>query len=191
MYKKSSPSKLSRINGLSLIEVLVTVVITSIGLMGLVSLQMQAVMATNDSGNRSQGIWIFNDIVNRIHANEIASASYITAGAVKCDAPPIVCSSYHDGSNVIDPVVCTGEQLADWDLYEVACPLRADPIIGDSSKYLPNAELTITCVNAVCVNGDPLVVTLQWRARSDNESITGSARSANSGLITLSDVITP
>jgi type IV pilus assembly protein PilV len=45
---------LSILKGLSLIEVLVTITITSIGLMGLVSLQMQAVRATTDSGNHSQ-----------------------------------------------------------------------------------------------------------------------------------------
>ncbi|MGK0248112.1 MAG: type IV pilus assembly protein PilV [Oleispira sp.] len=177
--------------GLSLIEVLVTVVITSIGLMGLVSLQMQAVRATTDSGNRSQAVWVWNDIINRIHANEVASASYIDANPVACAAPAAVCSSYHNGTVVINPTNCTGDQQADWDRYEVACQLRPIPFIGDTSRYLPDAQLTITCADGICDDGDPLTISLQWRARSDDEVVTGAVRNANSGLLTLSDTITP
>jgi type IV pilus assembly protein PilV len=177
--------------GLSLIEVLVTVVITSIGLMGLVSLQMQAVRATTDSGNRSQAVWVWNDIINRIHANEVASASYIDANPVACAAPAAVCSSYHNGTGVINPTNCTGDEQADWDRYEVACQLRPIPFIGDASRYLPNAQLTITCADGICDDGDPLTISLQWRARSDDEVVTGAVRDANSGLLTLSDTITP
>jgi type IV pilus assembly protein PilV len=176
--------------GLTLIEVLVTVVITSIGLMGLVSLQMQAMRATTDSGSRSQAVWVWNDIINRIHANEVASASYI--GAVGCGAAPVtVCSSYHNGTGVINPANCTGGQLADWDRYEVACLLKPIPFISDTSLYLPDAQLTITCADGICDNGDPLTISLQWRARSDDEVATGAIRDANSGLLTLSDTITP
>lgn len=180
-----------KMKGLSLVEVLVTIVITSIGLMGLVSLQMQSVLATSDTGNRSHAIWVFNDIVNRIHANEIASASYINAGPIACNAPAKVCSSYHDGSNTINAVNCTGAELAAWDRYEVACQLRPAPFFGDATRYLPNAQLTIACPSGVCNNGDPLQITLQWRARMDDEAITGAARTANSGLLTITDVITP
>jgi type IV pilus assembly protein PilV len=183
--------KYSLNKGLSLIEVLVTVVITSIGLMGLVSLQMQAVRATTDSGNRSQAVWVWNDIINRIHANEVASASYIDANPVACAAPAAVCSSYHNGTGVINPTNCTGDEQADWDRYEVACQLRPIPFIGDASRYLPNAQLTITCADGICDDGDPLTISLQWRARSDDEVVTGAVRDANSGLLTLSDTITP
>ncbi|MFT6270884.1 MAG: type IV pilus assembly protein PilV [Alphaproteobacteria bacterium] len=183
--------KFSLTKGLSLIEVLVTVVITSIGLMGLVSLQMQAVRATTDSGNRSQAVWVWNDIINRIHANEVASASYIDANPVACAVPAAVCSSYHNGIGVINPTNCTGGQLADWDRYEVACQLRLIPFIGDASRYLPDAQLTITCADGICDDGDPLTISLQWRARTDDEVVTGAVRNANSGLLTLSDTITP
>ena len=185
--KPNNVPKLSLIKGLSLIEVLVTVVITSIGLMGLVSLQMQAVRATSDSGNRSQAIWVLNDIKNRIHANEVASASYVLAGPVACNAPATICSSYHDGTNLINPVICTGAQLAAWDRYEVACQLRPRPFIGDSNRYLPDSQLTITCTaGGACDDGDDLTVSLQWRARSDDEVVTGAVRDANSGLLIIS-----
>jgi type IV pilus assembly protein PilV len=188
---KNTP-KFSLIKGLSLIEVLVTITITSIGLMGLVSLQMQAVRATNDSGNRSQAVWVFNDIINRIHANEAFSDEYVSDGVIGCAAVTPVCSRYNDGSlTIINPANCTGKQQAAWDNYEVACPLRSGTLIGDANKYLPEVKLSIACVTAGCDAGDPLTITLEWRARASDEEITGADRDVNSGKLTLTDVITP
>jgi type IV pilus assembly protein PilV len=187
---KNTP-KFSLSKGLSLIEVLVTITITSIGLMGLVSLQMQAVRATNDSGNRSQAVWVFNDIINRIHANEAFSDEYVSDGVIGCGAVAPVCSRHHNGTAVVNPANCTGEQQAAWDKYEVACPLRPGTLIGDANKYLPDAEMSIACVTVGCGPGDPLTITLEWRARVNDEEITGAVRDADSGLLTLTDVITP
>lgn len=190
------------VKGLSLIELLVTITITSIGLMGLVSLQMQAVRATSDSGNRSQAIWIFNDIIGRIRANEIASASYVTPAnyvvAAGQDRPPVcdnvvapVCTTYHTGVAPIPAANCTGTQQAAWDLFEVACGSpKSAGFQGNSISYLPQAQLTITCLDNPCLNGtSSLNLTLQWRAKADNESITNSARTAASGLLTITDTI--
>jgi type IV pilus assembly protein PilV len=183
--------------GLTLIEVLVTIIITSIGLMGLVSLQMQSVRATTDSGNRSQAIWLFNDIVNRIHANEVSSDLYISAGPVGCDIPAAICSAYHTGTTLVAAAAeCSGLQQAGWDLFEVACgtPKNDSASIiyyGNSIQHLPGAQLTITCAGAACEPGDDLVVRLQWRAKVDAESITGAARTANSGVLFIQDKISP
>jgi type IV pilus assembly protein PilV len=198
-------SSLSIIKGLSLIEVLVTIIITSIGLMGLVSLQMQALRATTDSGNRSQAVWLFNDIISRIHANEVSSLSYVTPAnfivdiATGQNQPPVcaaavppACTRYHTGTAVVPAINCTGVQLATWDLYEIACGSpKALGYQGNSVSYLPQAQLTITCATAGCGNNDPLNITFQWRARADKEATTGVARTAISGLLTITDVITP
>lgn len=195
---KNAMFRKKRQSGLSLIEVLVTIIITSIGLMGLVSLQMQAVRATTDSGNRSQAVWVFNDIINRIHANEASSLSYTTP--VNCAANVVACSAYHTGTAQVQAVAtCTGPQMAAWDLFEVACGAPKNNnedsgrlFIGNSIDYLPQAQLTIVCANGgVCTDGDPLTITLTWRAKADNESITGSQRTATSGTYTILDTITP
>ena len=163
--------------------------------MGLVSMQMQALRATSDSGNRSQAIWLVNDIANRIHANEAFSASYITATDDSTEEyckEVKNCSSYHNGTDLIAAKAeCSGSDLAAWDNYEVACPLRGEGFIGDSSKYLPDAKLFITCADGACVDGDPLLITLTWRARADDETVTGATRGENSGLLTLTEIINP
>jgi type IV pilus assembly protein PilV len=167
--------------GLTLIEVLVTIVITSIGLMGLISLQMQALKATQDAGNYSHATWVLNDLTSRIKANRESSLSYVGVGAVNCpfdpDTVPVTaCSNYATGSARVASAVCTGPELAAWDLFEVACGLPRDNnnIIGNPIDALPSLPgqpwgptLTVSCVIAGCTNLDQLQLTLTWRARVD------------------------
>lgn len=187
-------STTKRQQGLTLIEVLVTVVISSIGLMGLVALQFQSIQATTDSGNRSQAIWLFNDLVNRIHANEANSSDYLTANPYVCGATPTVCATYNDGNNTVAAQNCTNAQMAAWDLFEIACGApKANNTFGNAVTYLPGATIQVNCADgsAACDNGDALNITLRWKAKSDNESITGSARTATSGDLIITDIITP
>jgi type IV pilus assembly protein PilV len=188
-----------QLRGLSLIEVLVTIAITSIGLMGLLSLQMQSLRATSDTGNRGQAQMVLNDLQNRIHANKDASSNYVTSGSNVCipkigaaaakvlSIPTKKCASYHTGSTLVPSAIdCTGAELAEWDLYEISCGSpKADDFQGNAIAYLPSAQITITCTVLPCVDGKALNLSLEWRARVDNETITGAARTANSGLLSL------
>ncbi|OUS38226.1 type IV pilus modification protein PilV [Oleispira antarctica] len=185
---------IKRSSGLTLIEVLVTVVITSIGLMGLLSLQMQAMKATQDAGNRSQSIWIFNDLSNRIRVNEASSSSYAVGGVVCGAIPAPVCSNYFDGgANRIVSDICTGPQLAAWDLFEVACGApRIAGVRGNPISNLPGTQLSVACVDpAACGDGDPLQITLSWRARIDTTEIDGRIRQAGDNLISQTRTVNP
>jgi type IV pilus assembly protein PilV len=191
--KTLNQSLRKKASGLTLIEILVTMVITSIGLMGLLSLQMQAMKATQDTGNKSQAIWIFNDLANRIRANETSSVSY-AVGLVNCAAPPVaVCSNFFNGAATTTSAICTGPQLAAWDLFEIACGApRNGTIRGNPISNLPGAQLTVVCVTpAGCANGDPLLATLTWRARLDIAELDGRIRAANDNLITQTRVLNP
>jgi type IV pilus assembly protein PilV len=55
--------------GLSLVEVLVTVVLVSIGLLGIAGLQLTSVRNTNSAGQRFQATVLAEDIVERMRAN--------------------------------------------------------------------------------------------------------------------------
>lgn len=207
LNKKSSQRQ--NVLGLTLIEVLVTVVITSIGLMGLLSLQMQALKATQDAGNHSHATWILNDLSSRIRANKDASLSYVSAAPINCPADPTtvtpatVCSNYATGSARVTSAVCTGAQLAVWDLFEVACGSPRDNIniSGNPIDALPSTPglpwgptLTVVCETPGCTNGDPLRLTLSWRTKVDATEATGAseaARLANDNLLQASRVVYP
>lgn len=55
--------------GLSLIEVLITVVLVSIGLLGLAGLQLTSVQNSNSSGERFVATTLAQDILERMRAN--------------------------------------------------------------------------------------------------------------------------
>lgn len=173
--------------GLTLVEVVVTMMITSIGLMGLMSLQMQALKATQDAGNHSHATLILNDLASRIRANKGSSSSYVRVGAINCpfDPDPVpvtACSNYATGSARVVSAVCTGPEMAAWDLFEVACGLPRDNINiqGNPIDALPSLPgrnwgptITVECPDpAGCVDGDPLQLTLTWRAKVDATEAT-------------------
>jgi type IV pilus assembly protein PilV len=69
-------SAVGRQSGVSLIEVLVAVVVLSIGLLGLAGLQASGIRVGQSSILRSQAAQLAYDMVERIRVNQAAAASY-------------------------------------------------------------------------------------------------------------------
>jgi len=64
--------------GVVLIEVLVSIIIVVVGLLGLAGLQSRAAVAEMEAFQRAQAVVLVQDMVDRINANRKASAGYIT-----------------------------------------------------------------------------------------------------------------
>lgn len=56
--------------GLTLVEILVTTVIISVGLLGIAALHLTSLRNGYDSNSRSRATWFANDIADRIRANQ-------------------------------------------------------------------------------------------------------------------------
>ena len=69
-------------HGVSLIEILVTLVIVAFGLLGLVGLQTRLQSSEMESYQRSQALLLLNDMANRIAVNRTNAAAYITTSPV-------------------------------------------------------------------------------------------------------------
>lgn len=69
-------------SGTSLLEVLVTVVILTFGLLGLAGLQMKTRMIEMESYQRSQAMIVLNDMVNRFQMSRGNPAGFITGGVI-------------------------------------------------------------------------------------------------------------
>ncbi len=65
--------------GFSMIEVLVTIVILTTGLLGLAGLQGRASTAQMESYQRSQALILLEDMADRINANRSNAAAYVGA----------------------------------------------------------------------------------------------------------------
>jgi len=67
--------------GSSMIEVLVTLVIVSFGLLGLAGLQTRLQSSEMESYQRTQALLLLNDMANRIGTNRLNAMSYVTTAA--------------------------------------------------------------------------------------------------------------
>ena len=83
----------ARQRGTSMIEVLVSIVIVVVGLLGLAGLQTHASLAEAESFQRAQAILLLQDMTDRINANRLNAASYVTASALGTGTTPGSCSA--------------------------------------------------------------------------------------------------
>jgi len=75
-------SPVTRERGATLIEVLVTIVILTFGLLGVAALQVRMQLAQTESYYRAHAVLLMQDIVDRVNANRNNALNYVTAGAL-------------------------------------------------------------------------------------------------------------
>lgn len=93
--------------GISLIEVLITIVILAIGLLGISALQITSMRNQNDSYARSLAVQQAGDMAERMQANEAG----VTAGNYNnISTTPADPNCFASG--------CTAAQMAQYDAYE-------------------------------------------------------------------------
>jgi type IV pilus assembly protein PilV len=74
-HRRNSSAQL----GTSLIEVLITLVVTAFGLLGLAGLQYRVQVSDMESYQRAQALVLLDDMSSRLSTNRAAAATYITA----------------------------------------------------------------------------------------------------------------
>lgn len=86
----------ARQRGTSMIEVLVSIVIVVLGLLGLAGLQTHASLAEAESFQRAQAILMLQDMSDRISANRLNAAAYVTAAPLGTGATLGSCGGLTD-----------------------------------------------------------------------------------------------
>lgn len=146
----------SLIQGFTLLEVLVALVILSLGLLGLAGLQLRSLQGSSDSFARSQAMILADSMADRMRANPIAvtEGSYRVAANNLPALPPYNCEdTFPAGENTCTPTEFAALDTADWanDL-QTASVLPAgtgsitcnDIDAGDALPCSPNSVHTIT-----------------------------------------------
>ncbi len=86
--------------GVSMLEVLVTILIVAFGLLGLAGLQSMVQLAEFESYQRAQAILLLSDMTERINANRLQAASYILDNPIGTgDSQPVSCITLAVGSS--------------------------------------------------------------------------------------------
>jgi type IV pilus assembly protein PilV len=145
-------------------EVLVTLVVISLALLGTAGLQTFSVKVSQGGQFRSQAVVLGLDIVERMEANNAGTiaGNYVSAGGGKGGGRAVNCAG----------VMCTPANLANYDLSELQAKL---------DEQLPGSSYTIT---AVAPAGPPTYtyeVSINWVERitkQANAQATGNNANA-------------
>ncbi|MDG2288271.1 MAG: type IV pilus modification protein PilV [Woeseiaceae bacterium] len=126
----------SKVRGFTLIEVLIALVIMSVGMLGIAGLYVHSMQAGRTSILRHNAVTLAGDIADRIRANPRAGAAYAQAGA---------------NNNCVDGGVnCTiGEMAANdiflWDQQaEATLPNGQVSIVVENGLVPPTYQITLT-----------------------------------------------
>lgn len=151
--------------GFTLIEVLVAVLVLSIGLLGLAGLQANSLRFNTDSSIQTQAAYMANDMADRMRANA-GTATLITYPSATATQ---VASCYNTGG-------CTPGQMASNDLYEWNQALAG----------LPAGQGTITALGGGVYN-----ITVRWDELRNGATGLGCDPAVNTDLRCLSITTQP
>ena len=89
---KAARRSASRMSGFTMLEVLITIIIVALGLLGVAGLQARMQVAEVESYQRAQALVLLEDMVARINANRKNSMSYVTTTALGTDTGAMTCT---------------------------------------------------------------------------------------------------
>ncbi len=174
-FRRSSQS------GFGMIEILVTVLVFAIGLLGLAAMQIQSLKGTSDSGQRSKAVWLAQEMAERMRANPdgVDDGDYLAAPAngSNCGAAPAkYCSNYYDGAATQNTGGgCNSQEMATFDVWELACGYNnagGNNNRGNLVDYLASPTLTLACPGADCPDNDDYTITVTWLGRGEGNNDT-------------------
>jgi type IV pilus assembly protein PilV len=130
-------------SGFSLLEVLISLVILAVGLLGLAGLQATGLKQNHSAYMRSQATQLTYDIADRMRSNKVALASYIIANSNTALSINTPC---------VTPVGCNATSMAGRDLYEWNLAI---------SNVLPSG------IGTIATSDSSYTITVNW---DDNRS---------------------
>ena len=145
--------------GLSMFEILITILVVSIGLLGLAGLQFTGLRAANNAQEHTLATLLAQDIEERIRTNTAAAAAsaYNNVTLDSTSSPAVVdCVTAN----------CTDTQMANFDIYQWYRLIV--PTAGDKPR-LPNASISITSNN-----GDDFQIAIQWGDPSGPQTLNAT-----------------
>jgi type IV pilus assembly protein PilV len=167
--------------GVTMVEVLVSIIVFSIGLIGIARLQVVSKQSNYDSVQRVTATIMAQDILSRMRANGGELFTYVTANGLNTigrgsitNEPTPVC----DAANT-----CTGEQLADHDLWEIEQALDGVSEQNDDGDSLGGLSQPTACISGP-VDGSAGVytVTIVWRGKTELVNSNASTCGDGTGL---------
>jgi len=153
--------------GTTLIEVLITVFVIAIGLLGIAGLQTRALSANSDSIMYSRATFLASDIVERMR-NNVRGVRNQRYKRTSVGGAPLTVVKDCTAANAI----CSESELASFDMYQwLQLRVRSSTELPDGDALITSADWAPTRFTAV--RGTPetvemattVTVRLRWRGR--------------------------
>ncbi|MEO0971671.1 MAG: type IV pilus modification protein PilV [Pseudomonadota bacterium] len=154
-------SQRRRQQGLSLIEVLVTLVVISIGMLGIAALYVESLRVGYTALSRTRAVSLAADMADRIRGNGAGEEFYTADAAAASNTAPFACAQT-GGAPAAD---CTADELAAYDVWQWKT------LIGNSSSAsaqqlgLPGGVGTIEYDNTTAPS--TFTITVSWQERDE------------------------
>ncbi len=163
--------------GSSLIEVLITLLVFAVGMLGMAALQLNALQGSSDSAQRSQSTWILQDLAERIRANPEGSAANYAAAPACAALPAQRCADFYNPATAtkVNASNCTAVQMAAFDRWEAQCSYSAiggfntiDGRFTGRDFIIAPADTITLAVNNVADAARAVRITGFWLGKADN-----------------------
>lgn len=158
--------------GVSIIEVLIAVVVVSIGMLGIAGLQLTGMKQSTSGFNRSKATLFAEDIASRmrLNVNGVLDGDYDGHDSSVGGYCAAFTGPRCDASATTPATSCSTDELAAFDLYSVSCGLDGNS--GVNGSDLPNGRLQVDCGTAGCPASSTWTIVVEW---TENSSVSETA----------------
>lgn len=177
---------LNKQRGVTLIEVLISGFIISVGLLGIAGLQTASIKESLDTAQSSQATWLVNELVERMRANPDGQATGYnrTIQTGNCPTTPVKQCADTASSNA--DTDCTADQMAAYDVWEVFCGQTIANSTANSTDSLNLDQISISCDGgATCTDTDEFTVSISWTSRAAADGKLGASAASQAQNITM------
>lgn len=154
--------------GVGMVEVLIALIIISIGLLGMAGLQLTGMKQSTNGFNRAKAVLLAEDMATRMRINRTGVAESLYSGfdstAVVCETLPDPYCQAYSGSPAQR---CDAAQLATFDRFSVACGDRGGSgTSGGMADLMPEgSRMSVLCLDSPCTEDSTYELEVQWIER--------------------------
>ena len=153
--------------GFSLLEVMISLLVLAIGMLGLGGLQVTALKGTTRAHSRTIATMYAMELADRMRANPAGVSGGFYGGSTSCSG----------GEYCRNSTYCTPQQVAIFDLQEVLCGSKRTSLSERSNgikQALPKGTLEISCNVDCSANKAIHNITITWDETKSNAKSTSN-----------------
>jgi len=152
---------ISKQAGVSILEVLLSVLILASALILLVGHQTNVIKINDSNSERLQALFIAQEMAARMRANPEGIATSYTAAATALDTCPANPAVNCSGSGA----ACTSAEVASFDVWEMKCDVSPNTTSSSPLDFITIDDLDISCapiVAGACARNAEFTIDVSW-----------------------------